>query len=122
MISGRDDHGLLQEPTVSLFRTPDDDTAVAHVADGSFARVVDERGEWMKVQLLGKSDTLGWVNDYYLRSRMIRTDGGGQVDLVAARETGGEIWIGVRPVGKPESALMWLSPAALQEIGAHVHK
>jgi len=122
MISGRDDHGLLQEPTVSLFRAPDDNTAVTHVADGSFARVVGERGEWMKVQLLGKSDSLGWVNDFYLRSRMLRTDGGGQVDLVDAHEIGGQIWIGVRPVGKPESALMWLSPEVLQEIGAHVHK
>ena len=122
VISGRDDHGLLQEPTVSLFRAPDDNTAVAHVADGSFARVVGERGEWIKVQLLAKSDTVGWVNDFYLRNRMLRTDGGGQVDLVDAREIGDQIWIGVRPVGKPESALMWLSPKALQEIGAHVHK
>lgn len=119
MISGRDDHGLLQESLVSLFRAPDDNTVVARAADGSFARVVEQRGEWIRVQLLGSPDVVGWVNDFYLRGRVIRTDGGGQVDLVDAREVRGQTYVGVRPIGEPEATPVWLNPAVLQEIGAH---
>ncbi len=74
MISGRDDHGLLQEPSVSLFSAPQGDTVVARTPDGTFARVVDQRGEWIRVELLGNPQAVGWVDDYYLRSRVLRTD------------------------------------------------
>ena len=118
LLSGRDDHGLLLEPLVSLHRAPDDNTVVAEAADGSFARVVGERGEWLQVQLLDSTAAKGWVNDYYLRSRMLRTDVGEQVALTDAREESGKLRIGVRPVDDPSAAVMWLDPSVLQEIGA----
>lgn len=122
MISGRDDHGLLQDPTVPLFRAPEDTTVVTHVGNGSYAHVTDQRGEWIRVKMVGSPETTGWVNDYYLRSRVLRTDGGGQVDLVGTREMGGQVWIGVRPVGDSEASIVWLNPSVLQEIGAHDDK
>ncbi len=122
MISGRDDHGLLQDPMVRLLRAPDDATAVGLVANGSFARVVEQRGEWIKVQLVENQEGVGWVNDFYLRGRMLRTDGGGQVDLVDARIVEGKLYIGVRPVSDPSAALVWLDSSALQEIGAQTNK
>ncbi len=121
MISGRDDHGLLQEPSVSLFSAPQGDTVVARTPDGTFARVVDQRGEWIRVQLLGNPQAVGWVDDYYLRSRVLRTDAGVQVDLVDARELGSQVYVGVRPVNSPEATPVWLNPTVLQEIGADIH-
>lgn len=121
MISGRDDHGLLQEPSVSLYSAPQGDTVVARTPDGTFARVVDQRGEWIRVQLLGNPQAVGWVDDYYLRSRVLRTDAEEQVDLVDARELGSQVYVGVRPVNAPEATPVWLNPTVLQEIGADIH-
>ena len=118
MISGRDDHGLLRDSRVKLQRGPDDETAVGFAANGSFARVVEQRGEWLKVQLVEDAEGLGWVNDFYLRGRMLRTDGGGQVDLADARIVEGKLFIGVRPVADSSGELVWIDPSALQEIGA----
>lgn len=121
MISGRDDHGLLQEPSVSLFDAPQGDTVVARTPNGTFARVVEQRGEWLRVQLLGNPQAVGWVDDYYLRSRLLRTDAEVQVDLVDARELGSQVYVGVRPVSAPEATPVWLNPTVLQEIGADIH-
>jgi hypothetical protein len=118
MVSGRDDHGLLQDSRIKLQRAPDDETAVGFAANGSFARVVEQRGEWLKVQLVEDATGLGWVNDFYLRGRMIRTDGGGQVDLADARIVEGKLFIGVRPLAEPSAELVWIDSSALQEIGA----
>lgn len=119
MVSGRDDHGHVQDQVVPLLRAPDDDTVVARVTDGSFVRVVDQRGEWMRVQTVAAPQATGWVNDYYLRSRMLRTDGGGQVDLLDAREMGGRVWLYVRAVSEPAATPVWVDSMRLQEIGAH---
>lgn len=127
MVSGRDDHGLVQEPMVSLLGAPDDTTVVARVADGSFVRVIEQRGEWLCVQLIASPQSvvpqsMGWVNDYYLRSRMLRTDGGGQVDLVDARVVSDQVWVAVRPAGDTAATLEWLNPVVLQEIGAPINR
>jgi hypothetical protein len=122
MVSGRDDHGLVQDPVVPLQKAPDDDTVVARVNDGTFVRVVDQRKEWIRVQMITSPQATGWVNDYYLRNRMIRTDGGGQVDLLDARDSGGNVLIYVRPVNDPVATPVWLDSKGLQEIGAQVNK
>ncbi len=126
MVSGRDDHGLVQEPIVSLFNSPDDSTVLARVLHGSFARVVEQRGEWLRVQLITSPQSvpqsMGWVNDYYLRSRMLRTDGGWQVDLVDARVVSDQVWVAVRPAGDTAATLEWLDPGVLQEIGAYINR
>ncbi|HEX9988325.1 MAG TPA: SH3 domain-containing protein [Chloroflexia bacterium] len=122
MVSGRDDHGHVQDKVVPLLSAPDDDTVVARVDDGTFVRVVDQRGEWMRVQTVAAPQATGWVNDYYLRNRMLRTDGGGQVDLLDAREMGGRVWLYVRAVGDPQAAPVWVDSMRLKEVGAHVDK
>ncbi|HKP54343.1 MAG TPA: SH3 domain-containing protein [Chloroflexia bacterium] len=122
MVSGRDDHGLVQDPVVPLYKAPDDDTVVARVPDGTFVRVVDQRHEWIRVQMITNTQATGWVNDYYLRNRMIRTDGGGQVDLLDARELGGKIQLYVRAVTDPAATPVWLDATELQEIGARLDK
>jgi hypothetical protein len=118
MVSGRDDHGLVQQAMVPLLRAPEDTTEVARVPDGSFARVVEQRGEWLRVEAIGGSQATGWVNDFYLRNRALRLDGAGQVDFVDARILEGQVWISVRPVSDAKADPVWVNAAVLQEIGA----
>jgi hypothetical protein len=122
MVSGRDDHGHVQDKVVPLLSAPDDDTVVARVADGTFVRVVEQRGEWMRVQTVAAPQATGWVNDYYLRNRMLRTDGGGQVELLDAREMGGRVWLYVRAVSEPAATPVWMDSMRLREIGGHIEK
>jgi hypothetical protein len=122
MVSGRDDHGHVQDKVVPLLSAPDEDTVVARVPDGTFVRVVEERGEWMRVQTVAAPQATGWVNDYYLRNRMLRTDGGGQVELLDAREMGGRVWLYVRAVAEPAATPVWLDSMRLKEIGSHSDK
>jgi hypothetical protein len=92
------------------------------VNDGTFVRVVDQRKEWIRVQMITNPQATGWVNDYYLRNRMLRTDGGGQVDLLDARDSGGNVWVSVRPVSDPVATPVWMDSKGLQEIGAQINK
>lgn len=69
LVSGRDDHGLLAQERVALTAEPDAEARPqdATVADGTFVRVVETRGEWLRVRSLEGPRAEGWVNDYYLR-------------------------------------------------------
>lgn len=67
LISGRDDHGLLASPRVSILSEPEGARAVGTVGDGTLARVVGSRGEWLQVRSAEGPPVRGWVNDYYLR-------------------------------------------------------
>ena len=118
MGSGRDDHGLGALKFVPLVRAPDDNTPLAAVADGSFARIIEQRGEWMRVQLIASPQIAGWVNDYYLRNRALRTDGRGQVEFVDAQMVNDRLLIAVRPVTSPTAQPVWVDASGLREIGA----
>ncbi len=118
MVSGRDDHGLLADPVLSLQRAPDDAASAALITDGTFAHVLDQRGEWLQVQSVADLNIAGWINDYYLRDRARRADGGGQVEFVDARVANGEVEILVRPVNEPQTLPEWLPASQLQEVGA----
>jgi hypothetical protein len=118
LVSGRDDHGLRALLAVPLYQAPDDSTVVARVPDGFLARVLEQRGTWLKVQALQLPAAIGWVDDFYLRDRALRTDGGGQVLLVDARVTAGQVEVAVRPVDQPAATPTWVPATLLREIGA----
>lgn len=118
LLSGRDDHGLLAEREVALVGAPGATRAVTQVADGTLVRVLDERGEWLRVQSLLQPQAVGWVNDYYLRNRALRTDRGEQVVLLDARWAQGLLVVQVAPVDQP-AATTWVSTSVLREVGAH---
>jgi hypothetical protein len=118
LVSGRDDHGLRALLAVPLYQAPDDSTAVARVPDGFLARVLEQRGTWLKIQALQLPSAIGWVDDFYLRDRALRTDDGGQVLLVDARVTAGQVEVAVRPVDQPAAPLTWVPATLLREIGA----
>jgi hypothetical protein len=118
LVSGRDDHGMLHDHEVALYAAPDSEAVVAWVHDGRLARVVEGQGQWLRVRALGSPAGEGWINDYYLRNRALRTDGGGQVALAEAREEPGRVLVAVRPATQPETPPVWLDQADLQEVGA----
>jgi hypothetical protein len=118
LVSGRDDHGLLVQPVIALQRAPDDTTTVAQLRDGSFARVRESRGEWMHIESIANPQNSGWINDYYLRTRALRADGGGQVIFVDAQASNGQVTVAVRPVDAPNDTPLWIDSALLHEVGA----
>jgi hypothetical protein len=126
--SGRDDHGLLAQKTVSLSAKPEG-AAVAEVPAGSLVAVVETRGEWIRVRAL-QGEAVGWVNDYYLRGVAhlvagvpgcpVPKRGGGtfepnaQAELVAYERRAGALWVRVRAlVGGNDG---WVRPHALSEL------
>ncbi len=117
LVSGRDDHGLRALLAVPLQQSPEDTTVVARVPDGFLARVLEQRGTMLKIQPLLLPAAIGWVDDYYLRDRALRTDGGGQVLLVDAEVTAGQVRVAVRPVDQPTAPPTWVPAALLREIG-----
>lgn len=67
LVSGHDDHGLLAQPTVDLVDAVESARVVGRVADGTFAKVTDSHGEWLRITTTEGVAVSGWVNDYYLR-------------------------------------------------------
>lgn len=72
LVSGRNDHGLLELPAVPLAAAPGrahppDTHTHAAVPDGSIVRVIEVRGEWHLVETVGAPTLRGWVDDYRLR-------------------------------------------------------
>lgn len=118
LVSGRDDHGLLANPQVTLYDAPNSVTPLARVRDGSYARVLATRGTWQQIETLIPPQQRGWLDDYYLRGLAIRLDGGGQVTFAAARLNGDQVEIAVRPVEAAATAPFWVPAARLREVGA----
>ncbi|GIV95945.1 MAG: hypothetical protein KatS3mg057_0602 [Herpetosiphonaceae bacterium] len=121
LLSGRDDHGLLVQAEVPLQRSPDDTTPAAFLPNGSFVRVTEERGDWMLVESIAPPVRTGWINDFFLRNRALRLDGGGQVSFVDALLKDGQVMIAVRPIERPDAKPLWLPATALREVGARDH-
>lgn len=68
LVSGRDDHGLLATAQVTLRDRPASDAAEAgQVTDGTLARVVEIRGNWLRVRAAEGPAAQGWVDDFFLR-------------------------------------------------------
>jgi hypothetical protein len=117
LLSGRDDHGLLADPLVALAAAPNSQAAVGRIRDGSFVRVLEQRGDWMHVQQIAAPHVEGWVNDYYLRDRALRADGQGQVTFADAQLIDGQVSVAVRAVDRPDASPVWVAAALLREVG-----
>lgn len=70
LVSGRDDHGELATASIELLAGPESQRVVGEVAGDTLARVVETRGEWLRLRALEGRRTSGWVNDYYLRGTL----------------------------------------------------
>lgn len=118
LVSGRDDHGLLAQHEVSVLAEPAGRAVVGRLHDGLPVRVVEERGEWLRVQTLDRPAVTGWVNDFHLRDRAVWLERQVQVRLVDARVDGETLLVGIRPLAEPSAALSWVPVEQLREVGA----
>lgn len=124
LVSGRDDHGLVQRAAVGLQRSPDDGTFRGSVPDGTFVQVIGQRGHWLEVRSFTTPPEQGWVNDFYLRSVAVRYDHSGgaerpvQVTFLDAALQGGRLMVQVRPASDPNAPADWADAANLREVGA----
>jgi hypothetical protein len=75
LLSGRDDHGLVQLDEVPLYDVANGSHVVGTVHDGTLVRVVERDHMAMHVSTVEGPSTSGWVDDFYLR---------GEVRLVGA--------------------------------------
>lgn len=117
LVSGRDDHGLVYRAAVGLAAAPGETSYPVSVPDGTFARVVETRGEWKRVQAVGR-DAAGWVNDYYLRTVAVGLEPPRQVVFLDAMVREGVVSVRVRPVDAPSDGGTWVPATVLREVGA----
>ena len=115
LVSGRDDHGLVVNHQVPLYRDPDGTEPVADIADGQFARVLEVRGTWLQLESLDATPVRGWVDDFFLRERAV-LDGRQQVRLLDARASHGQLQIEVAPVTDPSAIPTWAPASHLTEV------
>jgi hypothetical protein len=118
LISGRDDHGLLEFPEVHLYHSPGSDHQVASLPDATFAKVLEIRGTWVRVQAIMPPQTKGWIDDFFLRSRASRLDQPEQVAFADARLVKNQVYVAVYPVDGSPDSITWLSCMQLREVGA----
>lgn len=78
MVSGRDDHGLVQTDDVPVHADTTYGHVVGSVHDGTLVRVVERDGMAMRVVTVEGPTVSGWLDDFHLR---------GQVRLVGAPPT-----------------------------------
>jgi hypothetical protein len=117
LVSGRDDHGLVRQAAVGLARSPGETTYPASVPDGTFARVLEQRSEWLRVRAIG-SDQEGWVNEFYLRRVAVGLQPSRQVAFLDAAVREGAVMVLVRPRDDPAGEGTWVRATSLREVGA----
>jgi hypothetical protein len=116
MVSGRDDHGLLERPAIGLQASPVDLTVTATAHDGEFAEVVRRDGLYAYVRLL-KTGEEGWIADHDLRGEAVRNDPRPRrVTFVAAERRDAAVWVRVRYAD--DGTEEWVAAASLKEVGA----
>ncbi len=117
LVSGRDDHGLLQMHEVPLRAEPEGTEITAHLPDGSFAEVLEIRGTWLRIRSVADRSRSGWVDDFLLRDRAVLHDGQ-QVRFLGARVAdGGIVQIEVQAIGA-DGPPRWVAGEELDEVGA----
>jgi hypothetical protein len=116
MVSGRDDHGLLERPAIGLQRSPTDPTVTGTVHDGEFVLVLRRDGPWALVHLVPGPDE-GWVNEHDLRGEAVHQGPPPRrVTFVNADAVGGSVRVLVRYGDDGSTA--WVPAASLREVGA----
>lgn len=115
MVSGRDDHGLLERPAIGLQASPTDRAVTATAHDGEFVHVLRRDGLWAYVRLI-KGGEEGWIADHGLRGVAADLARGTQVTFEDAAVRDGVPMVRVRPRsgGNP----YWIRATDLREVGA----
>lgn len=117
MVSGRDDHGLLQRNALGLQRSPTDSEIVGTVLDGTFVRVTRRDGMWAYVAAAGSADE-GWIADFYLRGEAVRLEPAPprRVTFLDLERRGADVYVRVRFAD--DGSAEWVAARSLREVGA----
>jgi hypothetical protein len=118
LVSGRDDHGLVYRAAVGLQRSSTDLAQSGSVPDGTFARVLEQKSEWLKVRSIGPDPQEGWINDFYLRNVAVSLQSSRQVSFIDAAIRDGAVMVLVRPRDEPSATATWVAATSLREVGA----
>lgn len=116
MVSGRDDHGMLQRAHIGLQASPTDTAVVGTVSDGAFVKVTRREGPWAYVTLVGGGAD-GWIEDFYLRGEAVhRGPTLRRVRFLDAEPAAGGALVRVRYVD--DGSVQWVPSSELMEVGA----
>jgi hypothetical protein len=129
LVSGRDDHGLVQTDEVPVHS----DTTYGHVVgtihDGTLVRVVERDGMAMRVSTVEGPTESGWLDDFHLRGQVrlvgpapscaVNVAGtdvlGGTLALVYAVK-GSRVLVETQPPAGGESRRGWVRRDVVQEL------
>lgn len=114
LVSGRDDHGLVELSTVPLTTRPGGGPVVGRVDDATLARPERVSGTQVEVTTLEGNPVTGWVDDFRLRGVLQARAGSrcGGEQVVATRAEGTRVL--VHPVGGGHGH--WVARSSLAEV------
>ena len=114
LVSGRDDHGLVELSTVPLTTRPEGGPVVGWVDDATLARPERVSGTQVEVTTLEDTPVTGWVDDFRLRGVLQARAGSrcGGEQVVATRAEGTRVL--VHPVGGGHGH--WVARSSLAEV------
>lgn len=126
LVSGRDDHGMVELRRVPTYDAPEGEHVVGVIRDGTLARVVDVDGQWLRVETVEGASITGWIDDFRLRgeARLVGPPPSCSVRVGRTRRDGGTLVV-VRELraGRilvetvtPPVVRAWASRADLQEL------
>ena len=128
LVSGRDDHGLVELPSVPLTARAGGGAVVGAVPDGTLARPTRVLGTQVEVTTLDGARVTGWVDDYRLRGVLRAARAGDPCagdQVVATRVAGSRVLVH----DLAGSAPRWVARSAVAEVvsagtcaqGTHAH-
>ena len=115
LVSGRDDHGLVELASVPLTDRAGGGAVVGTVPDGTLARPTRVLGTQVEVTSLEGTGVTGWVDDYRLRG-VLRAAGASDPcagdQVVATRVAGSRVLVHALDGSRPR----WVARSALAEV------
>lgn len=93
LVSGRDDHGLVQDDDVPVHADTTYDHVVGTIHDGTLVRVLERDGMAMRVSTVEGPSVSGWLDDFHLRGqvRLVGPPPSCAVELGGAELPGGTL-------------------------------
>lgn len=129
LVSGRDDHGLVQSDEVPVHSDPTYEHVVGTIHDGTLVRVIERDGMAMRVSSVEGASVSGWLDDFHLRGqvRLVGAPASCEVEVGGATVPGGtlalvygvkgsRVLVETQPAAGEEPHRGWLPRSDVQEL------